>query len=169
MSTRKFAFLDKRKLDEFLPNLFEILYSNMSLIAPTGNSYDEDLEVWCSYMVPDMKREQRQVVLMYVDNILAGFFRYNIDSEKDSLMMEEIQIKKEFQGTGLFSAFYKWLVQQIPQDILHVEAYANKKNDKSQAVLKHLGLVQLGENKNGLSFYYKGKYVDLFCRYSCCE
>lgn len=166
MCTSKFFFLDKQKLDVLLPDLFQILHSNMSLIAPTGNSYQEDLEVWRSYIVPDMQNEQRQIVLMYVDNTLAGFFRYSINVDTYSLMMEEIQIKKAFQGTGLFSAFYKWLMQELPKDILYVEAYANKRNYKSQAILKHLGLVQLGENKNGLSFYYKGNYADLLCKYS---
>ena len=80
--------------------------------------------------------------------------------------MEEIQIKKEFQKNGLFSTFYKWLVRQLPKDILNVEAYANKMNHKSQSVLKHLGLIEMGENKNGNSFYYKGKYIDLLNRYS---
>ena len=81
-------------------------------------------------------------------------------------MMEEIQIKKEFQGTGLFSKFYQWLVRQLPKDILYVEAYANKKNIKSQNILKYLGLVEAGENKNGNSFYYKGKYADIVDKYS---
>ena len=49
---------------------------------------------------------------------------------------------------------------------MYVEAYANKKNLKSQSILKHLGLVESGENKNGNSFYYKGKYVDLLNKYS---
>lgn len=81
-------------------------------------------------------------------------------------MMEEIQIEKAFQGTGLFSEFYKWLLKQLPNDIENVEAYANKKNIKSQSILEYLGLVELGENKNGNSFYYKGKYVDLLNKYS---
>ena len=168
MNTSKFIFLDKQKLSVILHDLFEILHSNMSLIAPTGNSYHKDLEGWRSYVVPDMQKEHRQIVLMYVDDTLAGFFQYSINVDTYSLMMEEIQIKKEFQGTGLFSALYKWLVQQLPKDILYVEAYANKKNHKSQAILVHLGLARLGENKNGLSFYYKGNYADLLNKYSCC-
>jgi len=166
MSASKFFLLDKQKLSDFLPDLFEILHFNMSLIAPTGNSYHEDLAIWRSYIVPDMQNEHRHIVLMYVDDTLAGFFRYYINIDSHSLMMEEIQIKKEFQGTGLFSAFYRWLVQQLSEDILYVEAYANKMNHKSQAILVHLGLIRLGENKNGLSFYYKGNYADLLNKYS---
>ncbi len=37
-----------------------------------------------------------------------------------------------------------------------VEANANKKNMKSQAILKHLGLEIARENKNGRSYYFIG-------------
>ena len=165
MSMGEFLFLDKQKLDVFLPRVFEILHSNMSLIAPTNNSYEDDFEIWSSHIIPAIQKEQRQIVLMCVESELVGYFQYYINSDTDSLMMEEIQIKKEFQGTGLFSEFYNWLIKNLPKDIMYVEAYANKKNYKSQSILKHLGLVELGENRNGNSFYYKGKYVDLLNRY----
>ncbi len=162
----EFKFADKLQIERLLPDLFRILHSNMSLIAPTNNSYEDDFKMWSSYLIPAIKKEQRQIVLMYVDDRLAGYFQYYVTVAKKSLMMEEIQIEKAFQGTGLFSEFYKWLLKQLPNDIENVEAYANKKNIKSQSVLEYLGLVELGENKNGNSFYYKGKYVDLLNKYS---
>ncbi len=165
MSMGEFLFLDKQKFDVFLPRLFEILHSNMSLIAPTNNSYEDDFEIWSSHIIPAIQKEQRQIVLMCVESELVGYFQYYINSDTDSLMMEEIQIKKEFQGTGLFSEFYNWLIKNLPKDIMYVEAYANKKNLKSQSILKHLGLVESGENKNGNSFYFKGAYVNLLNKY----
>ena len=162
----EFKFADKLQIEQLLPDLFQILHSNMSIIAPTNNSYNEDYEIWSSYLIPAMQKEQRQIVLMYVDNKLVGYFQYYINVDINSLIMEEIQIAKEFQGTGIFSALYKWLIEQLPKDVESVEAYANKKNLKSQSILKHLGLVELGENKNGNSFYYKGAYVDLLNKYS---
>lgn len=161
----KFLYLDKANKEKLLPDLFRILYSNMSLIAPTGNSYDADYEIWCSNIIPAIQKEQRQIVLMYVDDNLVGYFQYYINVETNSLMMEEIQIIKMYQGAGLFSELYKWLVRQLPEDILYVEAYAHKNNIKSQSILKHLGLVQSGENNNGNSFYYKGIYADLLSKY----
>jgi RimJ/RimL family protein N-acetyltransferase len=161
----EFKFADKSKLDLFFPELFQILHSNMSKIAPTNNSYQYDYELWSTQVLPAMQKEQRQIVLMYVDNKLSGYFQYYINKEHASLMMEEIQIKKEFHGTGLFSEFYRWFVKFLPNNIEYVEAYANKKNYKSQSVLEHLGLVKMGENKNGNSFFYKGKYVELLNRY----
>lgn len=152
-------FLDKQKLGDILSDIFEILHSNMSLIAPTNNSYKDDFEMWSSYLISAMQKEQRRIVLMYVDNKLSGYFQYYINKDTVSLIMEEIQIKKEFQGTGIFSEFYQWLVKKLPKDIESVEAYSNKNNFKSQAVLEHLGLVKMGENKNGNSFYYKMRGV----------
>lgn len=165
MITSKFMYMDKQKIGEYLPDLFQILHSNMSLIAPTNNSYNDDYEMWSSCIIPAMQKEQRQIVLMYVESKLVGYFQYYVNGDTDSLMMEDIQIKKEFQGTGLFSEFYRWLIEVLSGDILYVEAYSNKKNFKSQSILKYLGLVELGENKNGNSFYYKGKYVDLLNRF----
>ena len=161
----EFKFTDKSRIEHLLPDLFHILHSNMCLIAPTNNSYEDDFKIWCSYLIPSMNNEQRQIVLMYVDETLAGYFRYYINLDTNSLMMEDVQIIKEFQGTGLFSAFYKWLVKQLPNNLKSVEAYVSKRNLKSQGVLGYLGLVKLGENKNGNSFYYKGAYADLLKKY----
>ena len=166
MSMGEFLFLDKQKLDVFLPRLFEILHSNMSLIAPTNNSYEDDFEIWSSHIIPAMQKEQRQIVLMCVESELVGYFQYYINSDTDSLMMEEIQIKRAYQGSGLFSEFYKWLLKQLPNDILYVEAFANKKNLKSQAILTHLGLSCIGENRNGNSYHYKGSYSELSDKYN---
>lgn len=165
MSKVEFSFLDKSELDLLLPYLFEILHSNMTLIAPTGNSYNADYNIWCSNIIPAIKKEQRQIVLMYSDSTLAGYFQYYINADTNSLMMEEIQIKNEFQGTGLFSEFYRWMIKQLPDNLLYAEAYANKKNYRSMGILEHLGLIRSGENNNGNSFYYKGSYADFIKKY----
>ena len=161
-----FVLVDKRETDVFLSELFKILHSNMSMIAPTNNSYDTDFKTWSSNIIPAMQKQNRQIVLMYVNDTLVGYFQYYINTDTNSLAMEEIQIDKAFQGTGLFSEFYRWLVKQIPDNIENVEAYANKRNFKSQDILVYLGLDKLGENKNGNSFYYKGRYADLLNKYS---
>ena len=165
MGVCKFSFLDKQKLDVFLPKLFDILHANMRVIAPTGCSYEEDYAIWYSNVAPAMEKEQRQIVLMWLGDAVVGYFQYYINRDTNSLMMEEIQIQKQLHGTGVFSDFYKWLIDKLPKDIAYVEAYANKKNTKSQGILEHLGLVCVGENRNGKSFYFKGKYADLVRRF----
>lgn len=154
-----FEYADKKQLEEILPNLFRLLGANMNAIAPTGNSYEEDYQMWFSNMVPAMQNPKRQIVLMYRREQLVGYFQYYIDS--GVFMMEEIQIDKTCHGTGVFSAFFSWLVRRLPNDTESVEAYAHKKNKKSQGILEHMGLKQIGESKNGNSYHYKGNYKSL--------
>lgn len=164
LSTYEFKYADKRNIEDILPCLFDIFYSNMSVIAPTGNTYEDDLKEWLSNIIPAMQKEQRQIVLMLVDNKLIGYFQYYICS--DSLMMEEIQIRKEYQSTGLFKLFYSWLIKKMPQNIKYAEAYSDKANYKSQGILEHLGLIKSGEDKSGKFLYYKGDYAVLSEKYS---
>ena len=164
LTTYEFEYADKHNIEEILPCLYDILYSNMSIITPTGNTYEDDLKEWLSNIIPEMQKEPRRIVLMFADNELIGYFKYYICS--DSLMMEDIQIRKDHQRTGLFHLFYSWLVKKLPKSIKQVEAYSNKSNYKSQGVLENLGLIRSGENKNGKSFYYKGDYAVLLQKYS---
>lgn len=153
-----FQYMNIQDCDKILPQLFQILYSNMSVIAPTNNAYEDDMRTWFSCIVPAIQDDFRKTVLMYYDNELVGYFQYYLYNNSQSLLMEEIQIQSEYQGIGIFSYFCKWLVNILPRSILVVEAYANKHNCKSIAVLEHLGLRCVGENKNGISFHYKGDY-----------
>ena len=158
--TFDFKFVEKNSMEKILPELFRILYGNMSLIAPTGGTFKEDFAVWREYIIPAMQGEQRQIVMMLCDGELAGYFQYDICN--DVFMMEEIQIKPEYQGTGLFRELYRWLEDKIPEDITYVEAYSNKNNLKSQGILEKLALERIGENKSGSSYHYRGKCMELW-------
>ena len=165
MTNFDFISPDTGMLEEKLPDMFHILYSNMNTIMPTGNSFDEDFSVWMTYAVPTMQEKNRKVIFLYADDMLVGYFQYSLNAESCSLFMEEMQIRTEYQGSGLFSAFYSWLVRQLPDGIQTVEAHAGKTNYKSQAVLEHLGLQKVGENHSGKSYHYKGDYAFLLQKY----
>ena len=79
--------------------------------------------------------------------------------------MEEIQLRDRYKGTGVFGKLYAYLTRIIPEDTELVEAYANKSNHKSIAVLHHLGLEIVGENKNGISYHFRGRYENILRRY----
>lgn len=157
MSVR-FAFLDKQKKEDVLPDLFDILYSNMSVIAPTGNTYEQDIQIWHGHASPALDDERRQVVLMYSGDAVVGYFQYFVADR--IFMMEELQITAEYQGTGLFRFLLTWLIKQLDKDIRFVDAYSHKNNVRAQAVLEHFGLTKHGMNKNGHSYYYRGNYQD---------
>ena len=156
-------FLRKDEADSVLPKLFAILHANMSRIAPTGNSYDEDLSFWISCVAPALEKEPRQIVLLKDEEMIAGYFQYYVND--GVFMMEEIQFRDEYKGSGLFAELFTWLTGIIPKETKFVEAYAHKNNEKSIAVLSHLGLEIIGENKNGIAFHFRGNYEKLTDRY----
>lgn len=158
-----FQYANKNELAATLPMCFALLHANMNIIVPTGNSYEKDFDDWYSEVYPAMQKEPRQIVLLYDGDVLIGYFQYYVS--RGTLMMEEIQLRKEYQGSGVFRAFYSWLLNELPKDLERVEAYAHKRNTKSQGILEHLGLLRCGENKNGNSYFYRGSYSSLFSKY----
>lgn len=159
----RFTYANKNDLPILLPQLFSILHANMSSIAPTGESYDDDYREWYSHVFPAMEQEKRQIALLYDGEQIIGYFQYYVNNRL--FMMEEIQLKQAYHGTGVFAEFYRWLLDQLTDPIDSVEAYALKNNIKSQAILGHLGLKQIGESKNGNCYHYRGGYDTLKERY----
>ncbi len=139
--------------------LFDILHGNMSIIAPTGESYDDDKAMWVSGVTQALTNPNRSIVIINSGDETIGFFMYSVSS--NLLKMEEIQFVPEFQGNGVFRALFNYLFNLIPEEVEHVEAFANKKNIKSQRILEHLKLENVGENKNGNSYRYYGEYQNM--------
>lgn len=155
----RFEYLNKPDFSVLSNDIFNILADNMTAIAPTGNSREEDYNLWYDAVCDGLKREERQIILIKDTETLVGFFQYYTNS--DTFMMEEIQFKPEYQGKGVFRALYGFILKSIRNDLKFVEAYANIGNSKSIGILKKLGLVDIGLNKNSRSYHFKGKYSDL--------
>ena len=144
---------------EQIPRMFDILAGNMRIIAPTGDSYEEDRRIWQAEAVPAFEH----VILIFDDDRLAGYFQYRL--QDNTLRMDEIQFAKPYQGTGLFKRLYQYITTIIPQETQHVAACANKMNQMAQNILQYLGLQRIGENKNGKSFVYRGEYQTILEKY----
>lgn len=162
-----FDILSKDKPDKVLPSLFRILYSNMSVIAPTENDFEKGYHIWIDAVSHGLKQDARKIILIYDNAEVIGYFQYYVNSS--TFTMEEIQFKKEYQGTGIFQFLYSYLFEIIPQETLYVEAYAHKQNSKSQNILKHLGLQIVGENRNGNSYHFRGDCRNVLKRYDARE
>lgn len=166
-----FDILSKDKADKvlpsLLPSLFRILHSNMSVIAPSGNDYNEDYGIWSDAVSHGLKQDAQQIILIYDDAEIIGYFQYYVNSL--TFMMEEIQFKKEYQGTEIFRILYSYLFEIIPQETLYVEAYAHKQNSKSQNILKHLGLRVVGESTNGNGYHFRGDCRKVLKKYDARE
>ena len=166
MTEITFRYLQKPPSPALLEEIFTILAANMRVIAPTGLTYEEDRAQWLSCVPPALEKEARQIILIYDRDELIGFFQYYVTADHSVFMMEEIQFKPAYHGSGLFGDLYRYLIPRLPADIQAVEAYADKRNQKSLAVLAHLGLTVIGENKNGISYRLRGSYAELRARYA---
>ena len=155
-------FLDKNEVRRFLPQLFSILHENMSVIAPTGNTYEEDYALWSGAVPPAMQKENRQIVLIFNDETLIGYLQYY--TNETTFMIEEAQIKQAHQGRGVMRRAFAYICDFIPPNVLYAEAYANKRNAKSQNILERHGFARIGENKNGNSYHYRADCQVFLCR-----
>lgn len=154
-----FEYLNKKSFIDTSKSIFDILADNMSVIAPTGNSKAEDYSLWFNAVSLGLEHPARQIILIKSENDIIGFFQYY--TTEDTFMMEEIQIKPEYQGSGVFRALYGFVIPKIKNSLKLVEAYANIKNKKSIAILQRLGLSNMGLNKNGCSYHFKGDFSSL--------
>ena len=166
MTGISFRYLQKPPSPAILDEIFTILAANIRVIAPTGLTYEEDRAQWLSCVPPALEKEARQIILIHDRDELIGFFQYYITADHSVFMMEELQFKEAYHGSGLFGDLYRYLLPHLPADIQAVEAYADKRNQKSLAVLAHLGLTVMGENKNGISYRLRGSYAELRSRYA---
>ena len=161
-----FYFLEQDDFKQYAGGLFSILYENMSQIAPTGNSREEDFSFWYDANNDELKNENRHIIVSIPKeaNEIVGYFQYSVQNKV--LLMEEIQIKKSYQGKyNIFERIYELVFDNLKEDIDVVEAYANKKNTKSIGILGKLGLSIVGENKRGTSYHFRGTYADLLSWY----
>ena len=165
MTAPTFRFLEKPPAPEILDEIFDILATNMRVIAPTGLTYEEDKVQWMACVPPALVQEARQMVLIYAGDELVGFFQYYVTADHSVFMMEEIQLTEAYRGSGVFGELYRFLIPKLPENIRLVEAYVDKRNAKSLAVLGHLGLTVIGENKNKISWHLRGDFAVLKEKY----
>ena len=159
-----FEYMNKPDFSALADDIFNILADNMTIIAPTGNTREDDYECWYQSVSDGLKRDERQIVIIKDNDNIIGFFQYY--TNEDTFMMEEIQFKPEYQGKGVFRALYGFVIPHIRDDIEFVEAYASISNSKSIGILENFGLTNIGLNKNGRSYHFKGRYSDLLKRYN---
>jgi hypothetical protein len=140
--------------------IFSILATNMTVIAPTGNTYDEDFRSWKQAVENGLQKQEISIILIKNDGALIGYFQYSVNN--DTFIMEEIEFIQEWQGqNNLFKQLYGFMLSTLPENIVYVEAYSHKNNAKSQGILQHLVLEIIGENKSGKSYHFKGLHDDL--------
>ena len=147
--------LDKERELCLMEKLFDLMRENM----PESVSQWEK-ENWLAEVIPALKKAPRQIALLYCKGVLAGFCMYYINSEK--LMVEELQIRKEYRQTILAVELYRFLKEILPKDTLYVEAYADKDNRISRNLMEKHGMRPVGVTPDGSCIHYKGKIDCIF-------
>ena len=140
----QFTYLNKQEKEYWLPQLFDLLYDNMKTIAPSGKSYEAEKAEWLANVSPALEKAPRQVLLCFADGELEGFVQFY--TRVELLMVEEVQLRKNYHHSFLFYRICKFLQNSLPMEITLVEAYAEKRNLYSQKLMQKLGMGVIGED-----------------------
>ena len=160
---------NREAIPPLLPRMFEIIAENMNEIAPTGNSLEQDRKLWTQAMLEELQKPGKRWVIVFSDDELAGYALYGICG--DILHMDEIQVAKAQQGDGrMFPALLgKQLRDAQAAGVRKLYSYANERNEKSQGILRNLGLRPVGQTPRG--HRYEGDFEDAMAwfqsKYSC--
>lgn len=138
------CYLDKSEKECWLSRLFELFYENMSVIAPTGMAYEAERAAWLTNVSPALDKAPRQVLLALDGEELAGFVMFY--TREELLMVEEVQLRREYQGGLLFLRLCRKLLADLPEEVRTVEAYAHRQNDRSRKLMKRLGMEEVSED-----------------------
>lgn len=133
-----FTYLNKNEKEKFLPKLFDLLYDNMREIAPTDLTYEHEKAQWLGNVSPALDKSARQIIMCFDDEKLIGYIQYYINDKM--IMVEELQLKKEYHRTLTFYRFCKHLIGTLPADIKYIEAFADKRNINSQKLMNKIGM-----------------------------
>lgn len=135
--------MDKAEKARYLPRLFRLLHENMKTIAPSDLSREQEENAYCANVSRALEKEPRRILLCLEGDSLVGFVQYY--TRGDLLMVEEVQLHREYQRTLLLRRIVRVLNQSLPGEIRWVEAYADKRNLRSQKLMEKLGMVVLQE------------------------
>lgn len=157
-----FRYLETAEFETMLPQLFDILHTNMSKLAPTGCGYGEDRKLWMSYIVPVLETGGKKILLVYAGGNLAGYFQYGIDG--DTMQIDEVEIRPEYQRTMVFYRLCRFLMERMPENVKYLTSYVHVENHHSQSIHEGLGMERIGKNKSGTSWHYRGEAAKVAAR-----
>ncbi len=64
----EFCHLSKNEFNKYASKLFSVLHDNMTGIAPTGNSREDDYQSWYKAMCGEMQSDKRHIILISNEN-----------------------------------------------------------------------------------------------------
>ena len=80
---------------KYSKELFYILSDNMNAIAPTGNSLEDDYEFWVNNLHKRLLDGNCSIIAFTLSGNIIAYFQFS--SSEKTFLIEEIQIKPDFQ------------------------------------------------------------------------
>ncbi len=152
-----FEFIDKAQFINNAEVFYSIFDNNMQSLEPSV-SFEGEYKAWFRNVSEGLESAQRKLIRIKCGEDTVGFFQYYINN--DLFMMEEIQLKPEYQGNGIFRALYGYVLPLECNGVKYVEAYTHYDNYKSMAILGKMGLREIDSNAFKLR-HFRGSYSDL--------
>ena len=157
-----FCYLDKTQKEQWLPRMFDLLYENMKTVAPSDLTYEMEKENWFSAVSPALEKAPRQIILCIINGELVGFMQYY--TRESLLMVEELQLKKDYQRTPLFYGLCRFLAANLPAGLQNLEAYADQRNVRSICLMEKLGMQGCEQETDTPFVHFFGQLHKLKCR-----
>ena len=133
-----FIEMEKGKKEEILPTLFDLYYENMCSIAPFDASYGNERAIWIACIAEALEKPQRRILLCVAGDQIVAFAQYY--TREDMVMIEELQIRRDYQRTILFLRLARKLAACLPEECSVLEAYADRRNQHSLRMMERLGM-----------------------------
>lgn len=143
--------MDKSEKNRWLPRLFDLLYGNMSEVAPGMLPYQLQRQRWMEEVAPALDKEPRQILLCSSGEELVGYIQYY--TRDTVLVVEEVQLLRKYQGTLAFLYMCRSLSSVLPCVINWIEAYADKRNFRSCRIMEKLGLREILHSRDEFLHY----------------
>ena len=147
-------WMDKERELALLEDLFRILWQNMESVAPMVDDFEAENAAWVACITQALTKAPRQILLIFSGDDLAGFCMYYI--REDMLMVEELQLKPEYRKTVLASEIFRFLWLNLFPKVRWIEAYADRRNLKSQALMEKFRMEPLEEPEDSGFVHYRG-------------
>lgn len=144
--------LDKEKELHMLGKLFDLMQYNMADVAPTAWKKAK----WLAEVGGALKKQPRQIALMYSVGNLAGFCMYYVNG--GVFMVEELQLLREYRSTGVIAQLWKFFLRMVPEDTRYMEAYTDRENAYSQKLLGRMGLKIVDRTADGQLLHFRGDF-----------
>ena len=122
MNKVTFEYMDKEGFSSVSDILFGILADNMQVIAPTGNTREDDYKCWFNGVSDGLKRDERQIVLIKDSCNIIGFFQYYVNS--DIFMMGKFSLNLNITAMAFsdsFTAFCLKILTMLPVLSKHMQ------------------------------------------------